>query len=96
MQAEVRIKQDVFDGRYGKPTGEAIFAEYAENVFLPWSRENKRSFLNDEYHVETFKAYFGGKKFREITPMLIERFKRDRRTGKTRHKRERRPASGQS
>jgi integrase len=93
LQAEVRIKQEIFDGRYGKPSGEAIFVKYAEDVFLPWSRENKRSYVNDEYHVETFKDYFGNKSFREITPMLLERFKPDRRHGETRYKRERRPAS---
>ena len=93
LQAEVRIKQEIFDGRYGKPSGEAIFVKYAEDVFLPWSRENKRSYVNDEYHIETFKDYFGNKSFREITPMLLEKFKRDRRHGETRYKRERRPAS---
>lgn len=92
-RAENRVREDVYNGRYGKPTGESIFVQYAEDVFLPWSRENKRSFVNDEYHVKTFKAYFGDKSFREITPMLLEKFKRDRLHGKTRYGRERRPAS---
>ena len=37
------------------------------------SRENKRSSNDDEYHVETFKVFFKGKSFREITRVLVEK-----------------------
>jgi len=82
-RAETKVREDVYCDRYGQPTGEAIFVQYAENVFLPWSRENKRSWKDDEYHVETFKIHFNGKTFREITPMLVEKFKMERRQGLT-------------
>jgi integrase len=90
--AEAAVRKSIFDGTYGRPSGTSSFIEYAEKVFLPWSKEYKRS-TNDQYHIETFKGYFANKSFREITPMLIEKFKRERRQGITRYKIERKPAS---
>ena len=84
QRAENQVKEDVYNGRYGKPTGDTVFIEYAENEYLPWSRENKRSWKDDEYHVETFRVFFKGKTFREITAMLIEKFKKERRQSLTR------------
>jgi integrase len=92
LDAEAAVRKSVFDGTYGRPSGTASFIEYAEKVFLPWSKENKLS-INDQYHIETFKAYFSDKSFRDITPMLIEKFKRDRRQGLTRNSTQRKPAS---
>lgn len=69
-------------GVYGKPKGSAIFIEFAEKIYLPWSKENKRS-TNDQYHIQTFKAFFKRRTFAEISPMLIERFKSERRKGIT-------------
>ena len=92
-QAEARIKLEVFEGKYGGPKGGGSFAEFAEKVFLPWSREHKRSWKDDEYHVATLKAYFRGKSFREITPMLIEKFKKERRQSLTVKKEPRSAAS---
>ena len=90
--AEAAVRKAVFDGTYGSPSGTASFIEYAEKVFLPWSKENKRS-TNDQYHIKTFKVYFSNKSFREITPMLIEKFKRERRRGLTKYGEQRKPAS---
>ena len=92
-RAETKVREDVYNDRYGQPTGEADFVEYAENVFLPWSRENKRSSNDDEYHVETFKVFFNGKSFRQITPMLVEKFKKERRQSLTRKREQRSVAS---
>ncbi|HSB09673.1 MAG TPA: tyrosine-type recombinase/integrase [Blastocatellia bacterium] len=77
--AEAAIRREVFEGTFGRPKGDGCFVEFAEKVFLPWAKEHKRSWKDDKYHIETFKAYFKGKSFRELTPMLIEKFKKDRR-----------------
>src|SRR6185369_9522352 len=48
LKAETKIRQEVYDGRYGRPTGETSFEKFVEEVYRPWARENKRSFENNE------------------------------------------------
>src|SRR5688572_22021811 len=48
QKAETKIRQEVYDGRYGRPTGETSFEKFVEEVYRPWARENKRSFENNE------------------------------------------------
>jgi hypothetical protein len=47
-KAETKIRQDVYEGRYGRPTGEMSFEKFVGEVYKPWARENKRSFENNE------------------------------------------------
>ena len=47
-KAETKIRQDVYEGRYGRATGEMSFEKFVEDVYKPWARENKRSFENNE------------------------------------------------
>jgi integrase len=91
-EAERKKLQEIHEGVYGKPKGSAIFIEFAEKIYLPWSKENKRS-TNDQYHIKTFKAFFKRKTFAEISPMLIESFKSERRKGLTKTGKPRSPAS---
>jgi len=91
--AEAAIRREVYEGVYGKPKGEGSFIEYAEQVFLPWSKANKRSWKTDAINVEVLKQYFEGKSFREITPMAIEKFKKLRLQEPTRGKGQRSVAS---
>lgn len=69
-----------------------MFIDFAENVYLPWSKENKRS-TSDQYYVEVFKAFFKRKTFAEISSMLIEKFKSERRKTPTKAGNPRKPAS---
>jgi integrase len=78
LVAEAQKRREVFEGNYGRPRGEGSFDHYAVTVFLPWSKLNKRSWQTDAFHVTVLSAYFVGKSFREITPMLVEKFKKDR------------------
>lgn len=91
--AEAAVRREVFEGTYGKPKGDGSFIEYAEQVFLPWSESNKRSWRSDQTKVAVFNQSFAGKSFREITPMLIEKFKRARLQTATPSGRPRRVAS---
>lgn len=91
-EAERAELRKIHDGTYGRPTGSAIFIEFAEKVYLPWSEENKRS-DSDRYHIEVFKSFFKRKTFAEISPMLIEKFKSERRKSLTQYGSIRKPAS---
>src|SRR6266850_2198966 len=84
QQAESKIKQEIFEGRFGQlDLGSEKLGEFIEKVFLPWSKANKRSWKHDEFRCQTIREYFGGKTFREISPLLVEKFKRDRRESTT-------------
>jgi integrase len=79
LRAESKVRTSVFEGKYGKPSGEAQFMEYADKTYLPWAKENKLSFESDYYKVTSmFKEFFGKLCFKQITPMVIERYKRQR------------------
>jgi hypothetical protein len=77
-EAERQKLKEIHEGAFGRPTGSAVFIEFAEKVYLPWSKENKRS-TSDQYYIEAFKAFFKRKTFAEISSMLIEKFKSERR-----------------
>ncbi len=55
-QAESKIKQDVFEGRYGKrDTGTMKLASFIDEIYMPWAKSNKTSWLNDHYNAVTLK-----------------------------------------
>src|SRR5829696_5384756 len=85
-QAESKIKQDVFEGRYGKrDTGTMTLASFIDDIYMPWAKSNKTSWLNDHYNAVTLKNYFGEKKLKEIQPLDVERFKSKRLATETKH-----------
>jgi integrase len=91
--AESDARLDVFQGKYGRPTGDSIFIEFAEGVWLPWSRENKLSYKDDEYFIEAFREFFGKRRFAEISPLLIEKYKYVRSNGISKRKTQRSKAT---
>jgi hypothetical protein len=79
-QAESKIKQEIFEGRFGLvELGSEKLVDFINKIFLPWSKANKRSWRHDVFRTRTICDYFGSKTFRELSPLLIEKFKRDRR-----------------
>lgn len=79
--------------RYGLKDGAQLLGDFIDRVYLPWAKANKRNPKNDENHCAVIKAFFKGKTFGQISPILIEKFKRTRAQTKTIHKTERAPAS---
>jgi integrase len=93
-QAEIKLKREVFENRYDlRQTGKDKLSDFIDKVFLSWSKLNKRSWREDIYISNTLKEYFRGKTFREISPMLIEKFKGDRLKGITKKGTQRCPAT---
>src|SRR5262249_3346883 len=102
--AEIKLKRDVFEGKYGRRYGTKNFAEFvgdpdatgddfAEGTFLEWAKNNKRSWKHDKFRVRPVLAAFKGKSLGEITPVAIERFKSHRKESTTRRGDSRSPAS---
>jgi integrase len=88
-QVERQARQAVFEGTYGKQAGTESFETFVRDIYLPWSREHKRSYCHDAWFAEIACAFFGGKAFRDISPLLVEKFKQHRRAEITSHKRQR-------
>jgi hypothetical protein len=66
---------------------------FIDEIYLPWAKSNKRSWLNDHYNAVTLKNHFGEKKLKEIHPLDVERFKSKRLATQTKHDTQRAPAS---
>jgi integrase len=82
-RAEVEAKKAVFEGRYGRPSGARDFVGFVEKEYEPWGKENKRSWRNEAYCVPRVKDFFRGKTFAQISPLLVEKFKRTLREAET-------------
>lgn len=92
-QVEIQIQQAIFDRKYNRAPAVTRFSDFVDGVFLPWARENKRSWEDDEQRAEKLKEFFGQRAIRDITPMLIEKFKSDLRKSDSKYKRPYSPAT---
>jgi integrase len=78
-QAEAKIRTEIFEGRYGgRRAGTMSLAKFINEVYLPWARVNKRSAASDHLRARTLLDFFGGRTLAEVSPLLIERYKRER------------------
>ncbi|HLA09133.1 MAG TPA: hypothetical protein VJ023_00840 [Pyrinomonadaceae bacterium] len=78
-QAELKIEQDVFEGRFGLvQSGKIKLDKFIDEIYMPWAKANKRSWKGDEIYTAVLKEYFKGKALCEISPFLIEKFKHER------------------
>jgi len=92
-KAETKIRPEAYENRYGGSSGDDLLSKFIENNYLPWSRANKRSCRDDELNKKVISDFFSGRTFNHISPLLIEKFKKQRRESVTRYERQRAPAS---
>src|SRR6266852_7059036 len=92
-QAQTKIKREIFDDKYNRAAGNKDFAEFVDEVFVPWAKASKRSWQDDEERARPIKEFFKGKRLRDVSPMLIEQYKQLRLKTDTLHKRKRSPAT---
>jgi len=88
-RAENKRREEIYEGKYNPV--KKLFSEFVDETFLPWSTANKRSYREDDQRSVTLKAFFGEKHLRDIKPMMIEKFKRERLATPTKHDTEERP-----
>jgi integrase len=75
-QAETNIRQSIFDRKYNRASGTVRFVDFIDNEYLPWAKENKRSYRDDEQRAVRIKEFFGNRLIRDIAqPLLVEKFK---------------------
>lgn len=75
---ESRIRDQMFEGTYGNPAKATVFVDFARNIWIPWAKENNRSHHDNEARLKVFQTFFKRRTFAEISPLLIEKFKRER------------------
>ena len=104
LQAEIEAKQAIFEGRYGRPSGAHDFVayvgdphaehdEFADGTYLAWAKMNKRSWQYDRCRAQVLIEFFRGKTFAQISPLLVEKFKKHRRESLTKRGAPLRPAT---
>src|SRR4051812_45253579 len=83
-QAETRIRNEIFEGRFGVRQTSKTLKGFVEETFLPWAKENKRSWRNDVSRAKPILAFFGKRRMVDISPFLVEKYKSERGKSKTR------------
>lgn len=76
-RAEARIKLDLFEQRFGDGISKN-FAEFAADVYEPAAKSKRSYLIAERRHVRILIAYFKNYSLADISPMTIERFKRER------------------
>jgi integrase len=75
-QAETSMRQAIFDRKYNKASGTVRLLDFIDKEYLPWARENKRSFSDDEQRAVRIKEFFGNRLIRDVAqPLMVEKFK---------------------
>ena len=93
-QAEIRIKSEVFEGKFGRAAGAVPqLADFIEKTYLPWARTNKRSWRHDEFRSRALIQELGGRRMDQIGVIQIEAYKQKRLKSKTYRKTPLSPAS---
>lgn len=84
----------MFEKRFGiEEKGATLLSEFLDEVHLPWSKANKKSWRDDAYMLPMLKQYFEGKTLREISAQAVEKFKNDRMSTSTKKGTARQPAT---
>jgi len=47
QQAEAAARDSIFEGKYDRRSSSTTFQDFVESAFLPWAKDNKRSWRND-------------------------------------------------
>jgi integrase len=82
-RAEIKIRDSVYEGTYGKSINAPKLRDFIAETFLPWAKTNKRTWAHDEFRARPIIEAMGSKSMDEISPILVEKYKRDRRASKT-------------
>jgi integrase len=75
-RAEAQLKTDLFEQRFGDGISKN-FAEFVAEVYAPWAK-SKRSYTSEQFFIQAAVAYFKTYALADISPMAVERFKRER------------------
>jgi integrase len=68
-ESEIRIQ--VRNGTFEKEVGLEDFGKFFDTVYMCYSKDHKSDWKHDQFRGEVLKTFFAGRKFWQITPMLV-------------------------
>ena len=90
---ESGIRIQVRQGTYSTAGELEDFGKFFAKVFLPYAQEHKASWRHDQFRGAVLKAFFAGRTFAQITPMLVASYINKRLQSQTTRKRLRSPVT---
>lgn len=91
-KAERVLRDEIFNKRFGIG-GDKLFKDFVEQSFIPHAKANHKGFYTELSKINKLIETFGAKRLHEITPEIIEQFKRKARAEITIRGKVRAPAS---
>jgi integrase len=76
-RAEAKLKLDLFEQRFGDGISKN-FAEFIAEVYEPAAKSKRSYHTAENLHIRTVTAHFKTYALADISPMAVERFKRER------------------
>lgn len=76
LDVEAKMRRAVYEGRYGKQSGNMPFEKFVREYFIPYAKINRKRHTQDERIILRFVELFKGRSLGEIPPMLIEQAKK--------------------
>lgn len=90
---ESQMRQEIYEGSYGRTLGAMDFAEFVTRVYRPHAEAHLKGWYGISYKLEMLCKAFKGKTLGGLTPMLIEGWARRRLQETTLRKSTRHPAT---
>ena len=81
LVAEADARSKVFNGTYGRKDGQAIFSDFVwiektqTSEYLEWVKANRKSWPFHQTYAPVIAEYFKGKRFCDIEPRMIEKYR---------------------
>ncbi len=76
-KAERILRDEIYENRFGGG-GQRNFAEFVETSYKPFAKEHKRGYTVERSILNVLIEKFGKRRLIEITPEIVENFKRER------------------
>jgi integrase len=77
-EIERQIRQMIFEGRWGTVSGEMLFETFVRQHFIPHAEKHQRGWKRCRIQVEWLIRQFKGKRLKDLTPLFLEGWKRQR------------------
>ena len=82
-EAEIKILNQIHEGTYRRPTQVGTLKDFAEKVYMPWAKDNKKSWKSDRAMLDAILGKFGNKRMSQISSFEVEKYKIERRDSLT-------------